>query len=458
MLPEERAPTPHPIDRRSILGLAWPVVATNLLTTAVSWVDLIMVSQLGKETVAAVGLAGFLQTLLWALFMSVQIGASIVVAQAYGAGDRRGAELGLGQALLVGGGLSVPLAAVLFVPGRGPLVAAFRAFDAEPAVAAIGSEYLHVVLLAIPALMLSLVCQGALRAAGDTRTPLWLTGTGNLLNVSLNYLLIFGHFGFPELGAVGAAWGTVLARSVEALLYVTLLSSDRLRLRLRARNLLVSPPQIRELVRLGTPAAIEQFVINLGFLIYNRAIASYGTDALAAYQVGVILLQAAFMPGFGFSVAATTLVGQWVGAGDPETARLAGRRCRTLAVALMSVLGALFFVAARPFARAIIDDDGVVDIATQFIQLLALSQPAMAVHFAMSGALRGAADTKSPLLAAILAMYGVRLPFSLAGAFLFQAPVLLAFLGMLGAHHVRAGVLMWRWRRGTFEAYQRPQA
>ena len=122
------------------------------------------------------------------------------------------------------------------------------------------------------------------------------------------------------------------------------------------------------------------------------------------------------------------------------------------------MLGAVFFLAARPFARAIIDDVGVVDLATQFIQFLALSQPAMAVHFAMSGALRGAADTKSPLLAAIVAMYGVRLPFSLAGAFLLQAPVTLAFLGMLGAHHVRAGVLMWRWRHGTFEAPQRLEA
>ena len=450
---------PHPIDHRAILGLAWPVIATNVLTTAVSWVDLLMVARLGKETVAAVGLAGFLQTLLWAVFMSVQIGVSILVAQSYGAGNRRQSETSLGQGLVLGAALSVPLTLLLCIPGLDLLRAGFEAFDAERDVALIGARYMRVVLLAVPALVLSLVCQGALRAAGDTRTPLWLTGTGNLLNVSLNYVLIFGHFGFPELGVTGAAWGTVAARSVEALLYVLLLTSGRLRLHVRLGALIPRSEEIRRLTRLGVPAAVEQLVISFGFLLYNRSIASYGTDALAAYQVGVILLQAAFMPGFGFSVAATTLVGQWVGAGDMARARTAGRRCRRLAVVLMTALGAVFYVGARPFAQAVIDDPNVTDIATQFIRLLALSQPAMAIHFAMSGALRGAADVRSPLLGAVIAMYGVRLPFALLAAFALHLPLIWAFIGMVGDHHVRALVLFLRWRSPTWEtAAQRSRA
>jgi multidrug resistance protein, MATE family len=437
---------PLPIDRRSILGLAWPVILTNLLTTAVSWVDLLMVSRLGTAAVAAVGLAGFMQTLAWAVLMSLQMGTAILVAQAWGRGDRRRVDHVTTQALVSASAVALAISALICWPGNPVLERAFVAFDAEPAVTAIGAGYLRVVLYALVSMTVALVGQAALRAIGDTRTPLLLTGAANLLNIVFNWLLIFGHLGLPELGAVGAAWGTAIARSCEALAYLTILAGRRRGVGLARASALPDRATLGELLRLGLPSGAEQLVMNTGFLFYNRVIASYGTEALAAYQVGVILLQASFMPGFGFSVAATTLVGQWVGAGDVATAREAGRRCRDLAVLLMSAMGVLFFLIARPFTRFVLDDPLVVGSAVSFIRMLALSQPAMAVHFALSGALRGASDVRAPLGASVVAMYGVRLPIAAIAAFVAHAAIVWVWIAMVCAHTVRATLLSLRWR------------
>ena len=447
---------PLPIDRRSILALAWPVILTNLLTSGVSWIDLLMVSHLGKETVAAVGLATFLQTLLWTLLTSVQIGVSIVVAQAWGAGQREVAEKAAHQAIA----LSVVVAAALVVllcPPHGVSVlrGAYRLLDAEPAVAEIGAHYLRIVLLVVPAFALSLVGQAALRSTGDTRTPLLLTGAANVINAGLNYVLISGKFGAPELGVAGAAWGTVGARIFEATAYAVLLRRGRLRLTWTFASLAPDRATIGRLLRLGLPAGGEQLVVSTGFLLYNRAIGSYGTDALAAYQIGVILLQASFMPGFGFSVAATTLVGQRVGAGDTTGAREAGLRCNVLAVAMMSAMGLAFFFLARPFARFVVDDDAVVPQAVLFTRLLALSQPAMAMHFALAGALRGGGDVRTPLVASLLAIYGARLSVSFAAAYVLDKPLAWLWWAMVADHHLRAAVLWWRFGGSRFNVRRR---
>ena len=372
---------PHPVDARSILVLSWPVILTNLLTTAVQWVDLLMVARLGKETVAAVGLGGFLSTLVWATMMALQTGTQILVAQAYGAGNRRSIDRTVQLALLIGFGTSLVTAAVLCFPGTQILHRAYLLFDVDPEVASIGARYLGVALLALPGGAVALVGQAALRAVGDTRTPLWLTGTANVLNAFFNYVLIFGKFGMPELGVVGAAIGTVAARSIEAGLFLMLLYGGRLRVALRPSRFRLDLQTVKDLLRLGLPSSAEQLVMTSGHLIYQKVIASYGTEALAAYQVGVILLQAAFMPGFGFSVAATTLVGQWIGARDPSQAVLATKRCRNLAVTVMSLMGILFFFAAEPFSAWVLADLTVIPIATLFIRCLALAQPMMAVHF-----------------------------------------------------------------------------
>ncbi len=446
---------PHSIERRAILHLVWPVILSNLLTTTVQWVDLFMVARMGKETVAAVGLAAFITTLAWTVLMAIQIGTQILVAQAWGAGNREQIDHAVQIALALGVAAATAGALLLGTPRSPILHAVFAAFDVEPAVLDIGVTYLGITFLALPGLAISLVAQAAMRAVSDTRTPLVLTGAANVLHIGFNYVLIFGKLGFPALGVAGAAWGTVGARALEALAYLVLLYSGRYRLRLRISHLALDWPVIRTLLRLGAPTAGEHAVLSGGFLLYQRVITSYGTEALAAYQIGVILLQAAMMPGFAFSIAATTLVGQWVGAEDRDRAQLAMERCRDSALLMMSSLGLVFFALAETFSRWVLADPSVVDKSTQFIRLLALSQPFMAAHFVLTGALRGAGDVRSALSSAVLAMFGVRLPLSWLASFVFHWPLVVPFVAMLLEHAARAALMQWRWGSGRWRTIAR---
>lgn len=440
-----RPPAP---TTRNIMSLAWPVVLTNLLVSAVGWVDLGMVGRLGKESFAAVGLSGFIMGLFFLVFMAVAIGTAAVVAQAYGAMDQARVDRATQQSMLLGTGFAFVLTAIACWPGSSLLHRLFLFEDAAPEVARLGAQYLRIVLLAGVPTAVVLIAQAALRSTGDTRTPLWLTLVSNTLNIVLNYMLIFGHWGAPELGVAGAAWGTAISRVVECGSYLALMATRYLRVRLPLRHWALDWPMIRSILRIGLPAAGEQLLVTFGFLMYNKLIATYGTNELAAYQLGVVMLQFAFMPGMGFSQAATALVGQWIGAGDRDVADRAGVACTNLACIFMTAMGVVFVVAAEPFARLYLGQPAVTPLATTFIRLLAISQPTMAIHFTMSGALRGAADTRAPLWAAVISMYLVRLPVALCVVYVFDWSVYWVWMGMVFAHLARAEYLYWRWRRG----------
>lgn len=443
-------PRPPAITNRVIFALAWPVVTTNLLMSAVTWVDLYMVGRLGKEELAAVGLSNFVLHIFIIVLMAVSQGTATVVARAYGANDRRGVDQGFQQSLLLGSVLAVIVTALACRPNSSLLYDLFIWCDAAPHVAELGAEYMRIVLYANTAWVISLVCAAALRSTGDTRTPLWLSGTTNVLNIILNYALIFGHFGAPAMGVAGAAWGTAISRGVEAVCFLVLTGSGLLRVRFSPLHWSLDRSTVRRIMAVGLPAGGEQFLMSAGFLLYNKLIASYGTEALAAYQIGVVMLQFSFMPGVGFSVAGTTLVGQWIGAGDEDQAARAGEACAKFAGVFMSALGVVFVIAAGPFARAYLNDATVVPLATVFIRLLAISQPTMAIHFTLSGALRGAADARSPLRAVIISMYLVRLPISLLTVYVLEWDVYWVWIGMVLSHLARAEYMLMCWRDGRW--------
>lgn len=446
-----RPPAP---TSRNILSLAWPVVLTNLLVSAVGWVDLGMVGRLGKEPFAAVGLAGFIMGLFFLVFMAVSIGTAAVVAQAYGANDAARVNHATKQSMLLGGGLALALTLVVCWPSSSLLYRLFVWEDAAPAVAVLGAAYLRIVLLASVPTGITLIAQAALRSTGDTRTPLMITGVTNVINIGLNYMLIFGRWGAPELGVVGAAWGTAIANTIGCVAYLGLMGTGALRVQLTRRAWGFEPAMMGSIMRIGGPAAGEQLLGSVGFLLYNKVIAGYGTNELAAYQLGVVMLQFAFMPGMAFSVAATTLVGQWIGAGDRDLAERAGLLCTNIAGVFMTLMGVVFLLAAEPFARAYLGDPEVTPLATTFIRLLALSQPTMAIHFTIAGALRGAADTRAPLWASLISMYLVRLPIAAITAYLLHWSIYWVWMGMVFAHLSRAEYLYWRWRRGGWRTIE----
>jgi len=335
---------PGGIQRR-VLGLAWPVIGENLLETLLGVVDTFLVAGLGAAAIAGVGTALQVMFFLISALSALSVGASVLVAQAYGAGDlEEGCSLAR-QSIIWSFLLSVPLAACGLLFSR-HIVALF---GVEPDVAQIATEYLHVSLATVVVLIALFIGGGVLRGVGDSRTPMIVTSIANVINVLLAYGLIYGHMGLPRLGAVGSAWGTFIARSIALVMLLAVLWKGRHGVSFRhGSGWLPSVRVAANVMRIGVPAAMEQVMISAGFFVLSVIVAHLGTDILAAYRITFTALSFSFLPGIGFAIAATTLVGQSVGARRVREGESAARVATLWAMIWMGTIGAVLFLGAEP--------------------------------------------------------------------------------------------------------------
>jgi putative MATE family efflux protein len=294
-----------------------------------------------------------------------------------------------------------------------------------------------------------MVLGSALRAAGDVMTPLWLGLITNAINIVLVYGFVYGRFGFPAMGVMGAALANGISFTVGTVLICALWAWGSVRIRLqRGRSL--TRERIRQIFRVGYPAGLEQGIMEVGFLVFLWVVALYGTPAYAAYGIGVQILSISFLVGFGFTIAASTHVGQLLGAGDPDGAVRSGWRATGLSIATMTVLGTLIAAAAEPLAEFMIDDPEVVRITVIFIYIMAAVQPLMAIVFTLGGALRGAGDTRFPLLTTFVGLVGVRGGGSALFAF-YGLDVAWIFGALILDYLVKSLMLVWRFHSGGWK-------
>ena len=430
-----------------IWQLAWPAITANLLASLVGIVDMKIVGALGAPAVAAVTTGNRIFFILQAFLMAVTAGTTALVARAWGAGNRGEAERVTRASLWLCMGLALAVSALAFaIPHR--LAGVFRV-DAEAvelaAVFIRGQAPFQIAVGVFFAL------GAALRAAGDTRTPLWIGALGNVVNVALAYTLVYGMLGFPALGVAGAALAGGIAFAIGAVILVGLWMRGRL---LVGRSGSVAEAfaggRLRRIVDIGYPAGIEQLVWQGGFVAFLWIVSLYGTGAYAAYGIGVSLLSFSFVIGFGFSIAASTLVGQSLGAGDPAGATRSGWRAMRLSIAAMTAFGLAIVLAARPLARLMIDDARVVELTVTFIYVLGSVQPLMALEAALGGALRGAGDTRFPLFAVFAGLIGARVP--LAAGFAWRGlPVEWIYAALIADYVVKAVLLTARFRSGRWQ-------
>jgi putative MATE family efflux protein len=431
---------------RTVWSLAWPVIIALLSEAAVGLVDTLMVGRLGANAVAAVGVGMQILGSVSVVTMAVGTGTLALVARHVGAGEMALARRVAGQSILVAFGLA--WLAILPVLAWTPAVV--RLFGVAPAVVDQSVAFTRVVMLSIPGGAVLFVVGSALRAAGDTRTPMAIGLVLNVVNVVLNYVLIFGGPGIPALGVRGSALATTLAFTLGSVIGLALLARGRLRLRITLDDLRLEGRTVARLGRIGAPSGIEQLAMQIGFLNYLVFASSYGTAAVAAYFIGVRITALSFLPGIGFSTAAAALVGQNLGAGDPERAAAAGRAANRMAVRMMSGAGLLLILFAGPIARLFVDDAEVIEDTRWFIYMLGLCQPLMAVDYAIGGGLRGAGDTRFPLLTLFIGLYGFRLPLSWLVTHALGLPTPWLWAALLADYGSRAALKLWRWRSGAW--------
>ena len=299
------------------------------------------------------------------------------------------------------------------------------------------------------AFAMSMVISSALRAAGDTLTPLWIGLGTNVVNVFLVYGLVFGQFGLPAMGVRGAALATGLSLLSGSMVSLGLWWGGKLRIP-RGSGVALTRKRVRQLIRIGYPAGLEQAAMQVGFIVFLWIVSLYGTAPYAAYGIGVQILSFSFVVGIGFNIAASTHVGQKLGAGDPEGAEQSGWRAMRLAVLTMAILSGLIVMTAESIASFIIDDPEVVRLTVVFIYVLGAAQPLMAIDFTLGGALRGAGDTRFPLITTIAGLVVVR--GCVAGLLaLLDFGVEWVFCALLFDYCVKSSLMSWRFRRRAWQ-------
>jgi putative MATE family efflux protein len=393
----------HPaVVRRRVLGLAWPVIGENMLETLLDIVNTVLVAGLGAAALAGVGSGLQIMFFVLAALAALSVGSSILVAQAVGAREMGRAGQLARQSLL----WSVLLATPLAILGFSLAPAIIGVFGLSTEVAEVGTGYLRVAMGTVVVLVALVIGGGTLRGAGDARTPMLVTAVANVVNVGLAYGLIYGHAGLPALGAIGSAWATFVARSLALALLLRALWQGRNGVRISGSGSWRPDWAVaRHVLALGIPAALEQILMAMAFLVLTILVARQGTDTLAAQRISMSALSFSFLPGIGFGIAATALVGQSIGAGRPQSGASAARVATLWAVIWMSSMGCLILILADPIMRLFTADPEVVRIGASGLRVVALTQPFWAVGMVQSGALRGTGDTRFPLIIGALGMW-----------------------------------------------------
>ncbi len=422
--------------RRSVMTLALPVTVSSLLQRTEGIVAVFLVGGLGAIPIAAVGLGQLLAFIATTLVSGLSVGANVIVAQLWGARRHRDA----GEAARHCLGLSLLVSLLLAGLGMSCNDLAMQVLGAEPAVIELALPYSRLIFLVIPFTVLIQVLSSILQGTGDTRTPMYAMIGVNLLHILLAYPLIYGHWGLPAMGVKGAAVAVGLAEAT-GVAYLMMRcgrivkASTHLRLDL-----------IRTIWRVGAPVSGERIVQQAGIVIYTKLVLLYGTVSYAAHQVGLSIESLSFLPGYGFAIAAATMVGQSIGAGKYTRAKLENWEANRLAMYIMTSMGIVFFFFPYVLLRAFTTDEAVIELGTVFLKIVALLQVPLALTMVLAGSLRGAGDTRFIMGATIVGMWGVRVPMALIVCLWLDLSVLYVWTAMIADWTVRMGLLLWRYQ------------
>jgi len=433
-----------PVKHQKILKLSIPAAVNSLLDMLQVVTDLIMVGRISAFAVAAVGLGLQSLMLVFAVLTVLHVGTSALLSRFVGANRMKRASIGLSTLLRFALMLSIPaMTAWYFLASN-----VYEWFGTAPEVVALGVDYVQMLTWMMPFIFMKLVFVSALNSAGDTKTPMKVKIFSIILNVLLNYLFIFGHYGFPELGVMGAAVGTVIVNALEFIVYVILY--------IRQKTPYIpgwhySKTLLLRALKVGVPASIERALTFGSFMLFTVVIAHYGTAVLAGYQIGLRVEGLAFMPGIGFTIAAMALMGQGLGAKKPEQAK------EDVLLVLKYTSGFMFFLSffmifmPEKIVWFFTDDAQTIEEASLYLRIVGLSQIPLAFNFVLSGALRGAGDSKWTMKINLISLWLVRIIPAFLLSWYFQN-ILFVYLAMISDTFVKA---FWLWRRFSSDHWQK---
>ena len=425
---------------KNMWHLALPMMAGNLLHNVFNIVDMFFVGKLGPEAIAAVAMSGILLGVIWTGIMGVSVGTAAIVARFFGVRDFEGADSVTTQSLLLGIFGSIPIAIFGYFLAE-PIL---RLLGAQQEVLSLGISYLRIISLGSITVFVYFVLSSALRGAGDAVTPLKILILSTILNIILDPLFIFGLWGFPRWEVAGSAFATVLSRGLGMIILLYLLLRGRSLLHISLKKVRLDFEIIWRITRIGIFGSIQMLMWTISGLIFMRIVAIYGTFALAAYGIGMRIIFAVEMPGFGLAQATATMVGQNLGAGKPKRAEKSVWISTGFYEIFMVVFAAVFFLWSQDVVKFFNSNPEVISMGGSYMRLVALSFVFIGLSIILGRAMMGAGDTLSPTVITGISLFLIRIPLAL---FLAQAREL-GPLGLwvgIAASNLAQGLFMTLW-------------
>ena len=443
---------PDAAARREVITLAWPIAVALLGDTAMGLVDTALVGGLGANALGGVGVATVLTWLNYAIVFGVMRG--VKVCSAHALGESKGAH-GLAYAR-AGAALALVAGAAVFVLAR-DISWALRALHVDPAMIPHARAFMAArTTLAPLTCLLSALVQWR-QGIGDSRTPMRITLSGNLLNAALAWTLIHGHFGLPRLGVAGAGYATAIAEGVNALRLGALWLAAW-----RARSPDPTMPSLGaalgRVCAVGVPTGLQFGLETLAFTVFTAILGGLGATEVAAHQIALAVIRTSFLPGVAVSESASVLVGRALGRGDPDEADRMARAALRVAITFMAGCGLVFALGGAQIARVFTDDPALVETVRRLLIVAAVFQVLDGASIVLRGALRGARDVRWAAFLGIAAIWTC-----VPGAAWYFGRVLGwgvvgGWLGFVGETGVGAALLWWRWTRGHWRANAAPRA
>jgi putative MATE family efflux protein len=411
--------------RRGIGLLAIPMMLEMAMESTFAVVDVFFVARLGPEAVAAVGLTEAMLTIVFSLAIGLSMAATALVARRIGERDREGAAVAAVQALLLGVGLAVAVAAIGLAGGRRLLELMGAAED----VVAVGAPYTRWMLGGNLTIVLLFLGNAIFRGAGDAAIAMRTLWLANGINIVLDPCLIFGLGPFPELGLTGAAVATNIGRGCGVAYVLWRLAGGRGRVAIARRHLRADRVVMARMIRVALGGIGQYLVETASWVLLIRILATFGSAVLAGYTIAIRILVFTFLPAWGLANAAATMVGQNLGARRPRRAELAVWLTARYNFYFLGVVGIAMLVVPEPLVRPFTDDPAVVAMATQALRWIASCYLPLAYGLVMVQAFNGAGDTVTPTVIKLFTHW----VWQLGLAWYLAHPVGLGPLGVLVA-------------------------
>lgn len=433
--------------KRAILLLSIPMVLEMIMESVFAVADIYFVSRLGADAVATVGLTESLMTLVYAIGIGFSMATTAIVARRIGEKNKKGASVAASQSIIVGAVISLFLA----IPGLYWAKDLLNVMGASEAMISSGYSYTAIMISGNIVIMLLFIINAIFRSAGDAAISMRVLWFANICNIILDPCLIFGLGPFPELGIKGAAIATVTGRGLAVIFQFYILFSKKGRINLSLKSFRIHTEIIKKLIKLSYGGIGQYIIATSSWIGLMRILAVFGSEVLAGYTIAIRVVIFSLLPSWGLANAAATLVGQNLGANQPERAEKSVWLTSFINMGFLSIFAIIFIAMPDFFIRLFITDPAVISHGVQALQVISFGYLFYAFGMVMPQAFNGAGDTTTPTIINLVSFWMIEIPIAYLLAIILGFEEQGVFYSIVIAESFMACMGIWLFKRGKWK-------